>query len=110
MRKTFLIISILLAANTVLAQDELPDGGINQLSENIQSLLEPVGGGLVSGDDPMISMDGEPGNPGGGDDTIIGDDIPVDGGLSLLLAAGAAYGARRLRRRRDANVGPRAEN
>ena len=25
-------------------------------------------------------------------------DIPVDGGLSLLLAAGAAYGARRLRR------------
>ena len=24
--------------------------------------------------------------------------IPVDGGLSLLLAAGAAYGARRLRR------------
>ena len=25
--------------------------------------------------------------------------VPVDGGLSLLLAAGAAYGARRLRRR-----------
>jgi hypothetical protein len=28
-------------------------------------------------------------------------DMPIDGGLSLLLAAGAAYGARRLRRRRD---------
>jgi hypothetical protein len=26
--------------------------------------------------------------------------LPVDGGLSLLLAAGAAYGARRLRRRK----------
>lgn len=26
--------------------------------------------------------------------------VPVDGGLSLLLAAGAAYGARRLRRRK----------
>jgi hypothetical protein len=25
--------------------------------------------------------------------------VPVDGGLSLLLAAGAAFGARRLRRR-----------
>ena len=27
-------------------------------------------------------------------------DIPVDGGLSLLLAAGAAYGARRVRSRK----------
>jgi hypothetical protein len=26
-------------------------------------------------------------------------DVPVDGGLSLLLAAGAAYGAGRLRRK-----------
>jgi hypothetical protein len=38
------------------------------------------------------------------DEASFGDnvtDTPVDGGLSLLLAAGAAYGARRLRRRRD---------
>jgi hypothetical protein len=27
-------------------------------------------------------------------------DVPVDGGLSLLLAAGAAYGVRRVRRGR----------
>jgi hypothetical protein len=27
-----------------------------------------------------------------------GNDVPVDGGLSLLLAAGAAYGAKRLRK------------
>lgn len=27
-------------------------------------------------------------------------DIPVDGGLSLLLAAGAAYGVRKVRRRK----------
>ena len=27
-------------------------------------------------------------------------DIPVDGGLSLLLAAGAAYGVKRVRKRR----------
>jgi hypothetical protein len=31
--------------------------------------------------------------------------MPIDGGLSLLLAAGAAYGARRLRRRRDWGIG-----
>ena len=30
-------------------------------------------------------------------------DIPVDGGLSLLLAAGAAYGAGRMRRRTKAD-------
>ena len=29
-------------------------------------------------------------------------DVPVDGGLSLLLAAGAAYGGRRLHRKRNA--------
>lgn len=29
-------------------------------------------------------------------------DVPVDGGLSLLLAAGALYGGRRLRRMRSA--------
>jgi hypothetical protein len=43
------------------------------------------------------AMDDDPagtdnGNPGG---------IPVDGGLSLLLAAGAAYGVRRLRGRKE---------
>jgi hypothetical protein len=31
-----------------------------------------------------------------------GSDVPVDGGLSLMLAAGAAYGVRRVRCRRDA--------
>lgn len=35
------------------------------------------------------------GEPEDGD----GQTIPVDGGLSLLLAAGAGYGANRLRRR-----------
>ena len=28
-------------------------------------------------------------------------DVPVDGGISLLLAAGAAYGARRLKRYKE---------
>jgi hypothetical protein len=35
----------------------------------------------------------------------LGGSIPVDGGLSLLLAAGAAIGVRRLRRRAQAENG-----
>lgn len=79
------------------SQDELIEGGsgITQLTENIDALLEPVdggvlGGGLVSGDDPMETNLGEAGD---GETQV-----PIDGGLSLLLAAGAAYGARRLRK------------
>jgi len=35
--------------------------------------------------------------PGFGDDT---DDVPIDGGLSLLVAAGVGYGAKKLREKR----------
>ena len=73
--------------------------GISQLSENIQSLLEPVGGGgegLIGPGDPGDALGVE---TGGDMDDGDGQFIPVDGGLSLLLAAGAAYGVRRVRRR-----------
>ena len=35
--------------------------------------------------------------PGFGDDV---DDVPIDGGLSLLVAAGVGYGAKKLKERR----------
>ncbi len=35
--------------------------------------------------------------PGFGDDT---DDVPIDGGLSLLVAAGVGYGAKKIREKR----------
>jgi len=54
------------------------------------STLPAMGGGSLLSDD-LIST---PGDTDDGDGTV-----PVDGGLTLLLAAGAAYGARRLRRR-----------
>ena len=72
--------------------------GINQLSENIQSLLEPVGGGgegLIGPGDPGDALGVETGGDMDDGDGV----VPIDGGLSLLLAAGAAYGARRVRRR-----------
>jgi hypothetical protein len=37
--------------------------------------------------------------PGFGDDVP---DVPIDGGLSLLVAAGAGYGAKRLQEKRRA--------
>ena len=40
----------------------------------------------------------------GFDDNV--SDVPVDGGLTLLLAAGAALGARRVRQRRRAERNP----
>jgi hypothetical protein len=36
--------------------------------------------------------------PGFGDDV---DDVPVDGGLSILLAAGVGYGAKKLREKQQ---------
>jgi hypothetical protein len=38
--------------------------------------------------------------PGFGDDV---DDVPLDGGLSLLIAAGVGYGAQKLRAKKQAN-------
>lgn len=34
------------------------------------------------------------------DDGGLGDDVPVDGGLSLLVAAGVGYGAKKIRDKR----------
>ena len=47
--------------------------------------------GMTNGSDPIVSNTDPPTLP-----TDPG--IPVDGGLSILLAAGAAYGVRKLRR------------
>ena len=41
-----------------------------------------------------------PGSPGPTPQNPDPTDIPLDGGVSLLLAAGAAYGLKRLRQRR----------
>jgi len=46
--------------------------------------------------------------PGGGPGTVPGfddntQDVPVDGGISVLLGAGFAYGAARLRKKKEEN-------
>jgi hypothetical protein len=45
---------------------------------------------------PLLAQEEELGLESGGAPSL-GADIPVDGGLSLLLAAGVVYGARRHR-------------
>ena len=46
--------------------------------------------------------------PGGGPGTVPGfddntQDVPVDGGISILVGAGLAYGAARLRKKKEEN-------
>ena len=61
---------------------------------------DPVDNGPFTPSDPgTTAVDDDP----AGTDNADPGDIPVDGGLSLLLAAGAAYGAGRLRRRTKAD-------
>ncbi|MGN6567149.1 MAG: PID-CTERM protein-sorting domain-containing protein [Flavipsychrobacter sp.] len=45
----------------------------------------------------LLHAQGMPGDPGGDPD------VPIDGGLSLLLAAGAGYGAKKVNDRRKKN-------
>lgn len=56
-----------------------------------------VGGLLVAGSNAAFAQ-GEP--PEGGPEPDAPTNVPIDGGASLLLAAGAALGASHLRRRR----------
>jgi hypothetical protein len=81
--KRILAISVFIFLHSacLIAQDIDPVGGI--VDPPVSSDLN----GQTLDEDPIGTDNREPG------------DIPVDGGLSLLLAAGAAYGARRLRRR-----------
>ena len=75
--------------SSLLADDQVLTNGTDVGS----SLLDDLGAtGGSAGD--AITTDTDPGDPSSQDPAL-----PVDGGLSLLLAAGAAYGARRLRRR-----------
>jgi hypothetical protein len=49
----------------------------------------------------VINLYAPPGDPGGGPgggDPPVGTDVPIDGGAIVLLIAGVAYGAKKLRK------------
>ena len=51
----------------------------------------------------LINLYAPPGDPGGGPgggDPPVGTDVPIDGGAIVLLIAGAAYGAKKLKKKK----------
>jgi hypothetical protein len=99
------LVIILMSSFGLFAQElpELPDAEVgvpSELDSNIpvggvldivSSLLEDISGPAIHDDNALggTSPQDLPADVG----------VPVDGGLSLLLAAGAAYGIRRLRKK-----------
>ena len=43
----------------------------------------------------FVSLNAQPLGSGNGDNELPGCDAPIDGGISILLVAGAAYGAKK---------------
>ena len=70
-------------ADAAVADDELPEIDFESTYDDI----EPNGEG------------GSPDDPGFGTDP----DVPIDGGISILVGAGLAYGAARLRKKKEEN-------
>jgi hypothetical protein len=55
----------------------------------------------------LINLYAPPGDPGGGPgggDPPVGTDVPIDGGAIVLLIAGVAYGAKKLRKKKVTEV------
>jgi len=54
----------------------------------------------------QISLADDPGNPndvlGGGGSGVTAEGVPIDGGASLLIASGVAYGVRKMRNHKAA--------
>jgi len=77
-------------------------GLINLLINSNQSVPSPTADDFSStyNDEEPSDDGGSADAPGFGDD--IGD-VPIDGGISLLVGAGFAYGAARLRKKKEEN-------
>ncbi len=100
-------------------QNIFEGGSTNIFESNRQStLLSPSDSNLFNGPgrlsrdsslnrsiNPNLYGNSDPGGPGGGGGGPISDaGVPVDGGLSVILAVGAAMGLRKRARRKDAAV------
>jgi hypothetical protein len=48
----------------------------------------------------LYAPPGDPGGGPGGGDPPVGTDVPIDGGAIVLLIAGAAYGAKKLKKKK----------
>jgi hypothetical protein len=66
------------------------------LAKGIRIKLKTVVLVLLLSSISVAAFADDPGLPGGNDP-----DVPIDGGLSLLIAAGVGYGAKKLRTKKD---------
>jgi hypothetical protein len=83
----------------LLAEDQV----LTQGKDVASTLLEDLKSTDVLDGDPITTFEGSeppPPPPPPPPPSETDPSVPVDGGLSLLLAAGAAYGAKRLRHRK----------
>lgn len=88
MKKYVIFISLIFSANLSFAQE-------NRVSrdEDLQKVFKNMWGPELS--DQLITNN----DPGfGGNEGNNTTDVPIDGGLGFLMAAGLAYGANRIRR------------
>ena len=97
-KKITLLMLLLVATNSLTVSAQTADE-------------ESYNTGILSNDElPRMEFDFGPSAdavaPGGGPGTVPGfddntSDVPVDGGISVLLGAGLAYGAARLRKKKE---------
>ena len=97
-KKITLLMMLLVATTSLTASAETADE-------------ESYNTGIMENDKlPTMQFDFGPSadavSPGGGPGTVPGfddntSDVPVDGGISVLLGAGLAYGAARLRKKKE---------
>ena len=74
---------------TVVTEPLMEGGGA---FEGMKSILDPEPSLSGSASGGQTTTDGSPDDNGGDPDS---NDVPIDGGLTVLLAAGLSYGARR---------------
>jgi hypothetical protein len=99
-KKITLLMMLIVATTSLTANAETADD-------------ESYNTGILSNDElPTMEFDFGPSAdavaPGGGPGTVPGfddntSDVPVDGGISILVGAGLAYGAARLRKKKEDN-------
>ena len=95
-RLVLLLIVVFSPTLHLLANDILQPPVMNPSLDALQDALTTPPVDMSSLTDAL--QDHLPTNPAFGDDVV---DVPIDGGLSLLVAAGVGYGAKQLRKKKE---------
>lgn len=94
MKKVMMLV-VLAYANVSLAQTTTPQADPNAANSSTQQWQ--TSGGIMN---TQVEASSSAGPEGMGGDPL-GNDVPLDGGISALIAAGIGYGASRLKRNKN---------